>query len=162
MLRYSYVSDIGTYYIQLYMCRTLLVFHFIRRTILLVACFYFWHASTKYQIEAIIQDDTAKGSITNIDALNTRLENQVLMPYLSKIFPWAWIHKCVHFLCFTYKYPPCNLWFLIYLVWLISNTIKNLATIMNLHNSLVVLLPKAIYVCGMLKILSEVDIMCVY
>ncbi|KAK1390755.1 hypothetical protein POM88_018933 [Heracleum sosnowskyi] len=28
-------------------------------------------------IEAIIQDDTAKGSISNIDALNTRLENQV-------------------------------------------------------------------------------------
>lgn len=31
----------------------------------------------KYQIEAIIQDATAQGSISDIDALNLRLENQV-------------------------------------------------------------------------------------
>jgi hypothetical protein len=29
------------------------------------------------QIEAIVQDVTAQGSISNIDALNIRLENQV-------------------------------------------------------------------------------------
>ena len=31
----------------------------------------------KYQIEAIVQDATAQGSISNIHALNLRLENQV-------------------------------------------------------------------------------------
>lgn len=31
----------------------------------------------KYQIEAIMQDATAQGSISDIDALNLRLENQV-------------------------------------------------------------------------------------
>lgn len=36
---------------------------------------YFFNA--KCQIEAIVQDVTAQGSISDIDALNIRLENQV-------------------------------------------------------------------------------------
>lgn len=31
----------------------------------------------EYQIEAIVQDGAAQGTISNIDALNLRLENQV-------------------------------------------------------------------------------------
>jgi hypothetical protein len=40
----------------------------------------------KYQIEAIMQDATAQGSISDIDALNLRLENQVQISLKSICF----------------------------------------------------------------------------
>jgi hypothetical protein len=40
----------------------------------------------KYQIEAIMQDATAQGSISDIDALNLRLENQVQISLRVLVF----------------------------------------------------------------------------
>lgn len=51
--------------------------------------FIYSHFHVKYQIDAIVQDVTAQGSISNIDALNIRLEDQVclLLPIIHDLFP---------------------------------------------------------------------------